>query len=92
MILKLDPNYADAYYNLGYIALVFKKDYDTAISRFTEAIRANKDYVEAYYNRGLAHEFKGQTREALEDYHNALGIFPEYKPAKERLMALEGNR
>lgn len=92
VILKLDPKYADAHYNIGYIALVYKKDYPKAIEQFSEAIRLNKDYVEAYYNRGLAHEFKGEIKEALEDYHKALGIFPTYKLASARIELLSASQ
>lgn len=88
VILKIDPRYADAHYNIGYIALVYKKDYNTAIDRFTEAIKINKDYVEAYYNRGLAYESKGDKKEAIADYRKALGIFPTYKLAIDRLRLL----
>ncbi len=92
VILKLDPKYTDAHYNIGYIALVHQKDYLKAIEQFSEAIRLNKDYVEAYYNRGLAHEFKGEIKEALADYHKALGIFPTYKLAAARIEMLSATQ
>ena len=52
-ILKLDPKYADAYYNIGFINSVEKKDYKTAIVNFTDAIRCDEQYAEAFYNRNV---------------------------------------
>lgn len=90
-ILKLDSAYADAHYNLGYIDLVFKKSYATAIEHFSKAIACNKDYVEAFYNRGLSYEFSGNKEAAMKDYRAALSIFPNYELAKERLRNLGVN-
>src|SRR5205085_7224819 len=75
-ILKLDRNYADAHYNLGYIDLAFKKDYNSAITHFTDAIRINKQYAEAFYNRGVAYDFLGDRKSAVKDYRQALNIVP----------------
>ena len=84
-ILTIDPAYSDAHYNLGYIALVFSKDYPAAITHFTEAIRANNQYAEAFYNRGLAYEFSGDKTTAEKDYREALKIIPTFKLALKKL-------
>ncbi|MCC7233314.1 MAG: tetratricopeptide repeat protein [Bacteroidia bacterium] len=89
-ILRLEPRYEDAHYNLGYIDLVFKKNYKDAIIHFSDAININKNYLEAYYNRGLCYEFTGDKMAAEKDYREALNIFPTYKLAKERLKKLTG--
>ncbi|MFN8145423.1 MAG: tetratricopeptide repeat protein [Bacteroidia bacterium] len=88
VLLKIDPKYSDAYFNIGYIALVFRKDYPTAIDWLSKAISVNENYAEAYYNRGLAYEFEGENEKAIADYRKALGIFPTYKLATERIRLL----
>ncbi len=54
-------------------------DYDLAITCFTEVIRLNPEYAEAYYNRGLAYEKNGDQANAEADFTNAkeLGYKPE---------------
>lgn len=87
-ILSKNSNYSDAYYNLGFIALVNKEDYPEAIKQFSNAIRANQNYVEAFYNRGLAYEYSGDKNSAIKDYRSALSIFPNYGLALDRLAEL----
>lgn len=84
-ILSIDKNYSDAYYNLGYIALAYEKDYKKAIERFTDAIRTNDQYAEAFYNRGVAYELSGNKAAAEKDYREAVRIIPTFKLAKSRI-------
>ncbi len=88
-ILVIDRNYADAHYNLGYIDLAYKKDYKSAITHFTDAIRVNNQYAEAFYNRGVAYDFSGDKKSAEKDYRQALNIVPAFKLAKDRLKKLQ---
>ncbi len=87
-ILKIDPSYSDAYFNLGYIQMIYKSDYKSAIKYFTDAIRVNSQYTEAFYNRGLCYEAIGDKQSAIKDFNAALGILPTYKPAKEKLKKM----
>jgi len=87
-ILKIDNTYSDASYNLGYIEMAMKNDYKSAIKYFTDAIRINSDYVEAWYNRGLCYDYLNDKVSAEKDYRQALTIVPTYKLAKERLRKL----
>ena len=87
-LLTIDPHYPEAHYNLGYIDLVYKKDYKSAINHFTDAIRYNDQYAEAYYNRGLAFEFSGNKQAAVKDYNEAIKIIPTFKLALARLKSL----
>ena len=80
-ILQIDPNYKDAHYNLGYIHLVYLKVYDQAIKHFTDAIRCDQFFVQAWYNRGLCYESLGNIAAAAEDFKQALKIYPTYKLA-----------
>ncbi len=88
-ILTNNPKYADAYYNLGFIALVNKQDYPEAIRQFSNAIRENQNYVEAFYNRGLAYDYSGDKSSAIKDYRSALSVFPNYGLALDRLREIE---
>lgn len=89
-ILKIDANYADAYYNLGYIELVYRKNYRKAINYFTDVIRVSPDYTEAFYNRGMAFKLSGDKASARKDFQQALKLFPGYKLAQERLVEVGG--
>ena len=40
-IIQINPNYKNAYYNLGYINLVYLKVFDAAIDYFTKAIKCD---------------------------------------------------
>ena len=87
-IISKNKSYSQAYYNLGFIALVNKEDYPEAIKQFSSAINSDQNYVEAFYNRGLAYEYSGNIDAAVKDYKSALSIFPNYGLAKERLSKL----
>jgi len=83
--IRLNPNYASAYFYRGY-AYGELKSYDQAIAEYTQAIRLNPNYAAAYNNRGWAYETKGNIRNigwgdsfyrsAKEDYDAALRLDP----------------
>jgi len=87
-LLKVDPTYGFAYFNLGFIAMKFEKDYPKAIIFYTKALTHEKHYVEAYYNRGICHEKMGDKQKAKADYMEALNIYPSYDLAKKALKGL----
>jgi tetratricopeptide (TPR) repeat protein len=78
--LKLQPDYAKAYYNRG-LAYYRKGDYDRAIADFTQALKLQPDYATAYYNRGNAYYSKGDTARAIADFDRALKLKPDYAEA-----------
>lgn len=51
---------------------------DQAIAYYSEAIRLNPQYTEAYVNRGNAHKVQGNVDGAIADYSEAIRINPEY--------------
>ncbi len=48
-----------------------ERRYDSAIADFAEAIRINPKYGEAYYNRALVYEKKGEFDKARADFVRA---------------------
>ena len=63
----------------------YLKDYKSAITHFTDAIRVNSEYAEAFYNRGVAFELTGATKSAEKDYRQTLSIVPTFKLATDKL-------
>jgi tetratricopeptide (TPR) repeat protein len=55
-----------------------KGEYDLAIQKFTEAIRLNSNYAEAYYRRGDAYNRKDDRVRAIADYTEAIRLDPKY--------------
>jgi len=51
--LKIKPDYAEAYYNMGN-ALKDKGDPEAAIDSYKQALKIKPDYAEAYNNMGVA--------------------------------------
>lgn len=78
-MLKVSPGNAAALYNKGYIDLVYLADYDDAIQWFTQAVKADPRYADAYYNRGRCYEKKGNKAAAIQDFQNALRIEPKHE-------------
>lgn len=68
--LRLDPNYALAYYNKG-VALRELKRYEDAISAYDQAIRLDPTYAFAYQNKGIALQRLGKQKEAQQAYAKA---------------------
>lgn len=88
-ILRINPEYKYAYYNIGYIHLVYLQVYKTAIEYFTKAIMIDGNYAEAYYNRGYSYELGGDIRNAMKDYQKALSIKSNYKKAIDGLNRIQ---
>jgi tetratricopeptide (TPR) repeat protein len=86
-LLKIEPQYKHAHYNLGAIALVSKSSYDEAIKHFSDAINLDPKYVEAYYARGTCYFQKGDMPKAKIDYQTAVQINPNFEPAVDALKA-----
>jgi tetratricopeptide (TPR) repeat protein len=57
------------------------KDFQGAIADYTEAIRLNPNFVEAYNNRGLARDELKDFQGAINDYTQAIKINPNYAKA-----------
>jgi tetratricopeptide (TPR) repeat protein len=88
-IIDLDSNYTQAYYNQGYIKLVFEKDYDSSIIFFERSLEVDSLYYFAYNNIGLSYEKLGDNEKAKLNYRKAIEINPDFKLAKDNLHSLK---
>jgi Flp pilus assembly protein TadD len=52
-----------------------------AIEAYKNAIKLQKDYVEAHYNLGIAYRENGQFEEAEVEYRQAITLDPNFAPA-----------
>src|SRR5947207_1423148 len=68
--LQLDPDYAKAYNNMGYVLNEIKR-YEEALAAYEQAIRLNPNYAKAYNNKAIALEHLGRTTEAQQAYDKA---------------------
>ena len=81
IILEIDPNYAFAHYNLGYIHYDYLNEYEIALGHFNNAIQSDTTYAEAYYMRGLCYEALGNNTKAVADYKTTLNLKENYELA-----------
>ncbi len=89
IILSIDTNYVQAYYNIGYIQLVENNNFKQAAEYFNTAILLNPNYTEAYYNRGYCYELLGEVDNARKDYQTALQLHNNYRKAIDGLNRLD---
>ncbi len=80
MAIRINPDYADAHYNLGlaYGELDMHKE---AIEAFKQAIRIRPDHADAHLNLGVACHKSGMYKESIEAYKEAIRINPDYADA-----------
>lgn len=81
--LSLAPNNAYIYYDRANLHAM-RKDYKHAIDDYTEAIRRDRHFAEAYYNRGLARILTDDKNGGIQDLSKAgeLGIYSAYSVIK----------
>jgi tetratricopeptide (TPR) repeat protein len=84
--VTLDPNYAEALYNLG-LAYAETKQPETAIAVWQEAIALQPDYVDAWWNLAALFAQQDQLAEAISCYQELL----EYQLDSEEIYIQLGN-
>jgi len=62
--------------------------YDEALEQLTRAIALEPLNVEAYHNRAVIHERRGETAAAIKDYQTAVRYNPQYEPSLKALARL----
>ena len=81
--IELDPNYTDAYFNLGSI-LEYLQQYDAALSTFKQIIVRNPNDYEATYKAAYLSSKLGQTENAK----SYLSIIPPNAPIYQKAQEL----
>lgn len=73
------PDFSFAYYNKANM-LCLQQDFKAAISYYSQAIAADSDFAEAYFNRGLTYIYINETDKGIKDLSKAgeLGIYQAY--------------
>lgn len=85
VILTLQSDNKYAWYNIGYIHLVYLKNYEKAIFFFNKALEIDSLYVDAVYNRGLSYQMMGNKVLAKQDYQKVLRLVENHPRAIERM-------
>lgn len=88
-ILTIDTCFYKAWFNIGFIHLVERVEFENSIDHFSKALQCKNDYVDAVFNRGLAYELLGDYLNARKDYRHALEISINYEKAIEGLNRLD---
>lgn len=88
-ILEIEPNYVFAKYNIGYIHLVYLRDFETAADYFTQVIEISPGNFDAWYNRGYSYELAGNKSLARSDYLKVLELRTNYQKAIDGLNRLD---
>ena len=70
-LLTVDPEYAEAHYNLGAIDLLANKDFKSALKHFDDAIKSDENYATAYFARGTCYKMTGNIKQAEKDLQMA---------------------
>jgi tetratricopeptide (TPR) repeat protein len=87
-LVNIDPNYSNAYYNMGYIIYTQNKSLEKALEFFQKATITNPGYAEAFYMRGLCQEDLGKKDLAITDYKESIRLNPKFDLPKNALIRL----
>jgi TPR repeat protein len=80
-VLRLQPGYSDAEYNLGR-ALLAQGKLEQAIDSFSAVLRAQPENVMARHSLGLAFQLQGKDGQAIQEYREVLRLQPDYSDAE----------
>ena len=85
--VRLQPGYAEAYYNVGNV-LKGQDKLAEAIAQYQEAVRLKPDFAEAYNNLGKTLQEQDELGTALACYQQALSLKADYAEAHSNLGSL----
>ena len=89
--VKLNPNYVEAYNNLGNILQLQGKN-DEAVGYLGKAIEIEPNFSQAYYNLGNALKQLGEIDDAFASYQKAIAINPDLAEAYANLGSIQQQR
>ena len=78
IILRLKPDFVEAYYHRGKAKYELKR-YKPAVHDYDNALRLKPNDVDSYFNRGRAKYALGQYEAAITDYNMVLRFTPDNK-------------
>lgn len=70
-------------FHIAYIQQFYDNQIDSAIYYYSSAIESDGIYVEAFHNRGMCYDTKGNVSAALKNYAKALEINPGFVLSRE---------
>lgn len=98
-ILVADPTNEECYFNIGNTYVASYRDdmsavsKDTTINRaienFERAAEINPEYIDALYNLGWMHQFRGEKKKAIEYYQKVLAIDDFHEPTLDALSEID---
>ncbi len=88
-LLQMQPQNSKLLFNLGYVYLVYKQDYEKAIEYFDAALAIEPKYIDALYNKGRTFEQMGLYANAREIYQQVISVKPNYPLAVEGLNRID---
>jgi tetratricopeptide (TPR) repeat protein len=78
--IKINPEFANAYFSRGVAHAEGKGEYDKAISDYDRAIELNPTFAKAILSRGVANYYKGEYGKAWEDVHKVQSLGYQVHP------------
>ena len=82
-VVRLEPDMLFAWYNMGNIYVILH-EYDKAQEAYSQAIRIDAHFPDAYYNRGVVRLMDGNSADGLSDLSQAgeYGLYGAYSLIK----------
>lgn len=87
-LMAMNPEYAFAPFNIGYIYFYELENNEDALTYFTRAAEVNPNYAEAWFMKGVVLEALKQKEKAKEQYLMTIQVKKDHKGANERLKAM----
>ncbi len=83
-VVKLRPDYADGYINIGLTEIVWEK-YGSARTAISKALAINPESARAHYYDGLLQRREGNSKKEIADFRKVVEMFPESRDARREL-------